>query len=145
VAGSANGCNDLPVASHVMTAESAVAILAVLDKFGVDGCVGGGWGADALLGEQTREHSDLDLWLDASAIEPLFAALTDLDIDPIFPWPVDRPRNFVSRPGACPNATRAGAMEIKTSHTPMAMYTTNATQPSRQVRVEYRPEAQPRR
>lgn len=52
-------------------------------------------GVDALLGEQTREQSDLDLWLDASGIEPLFVALTDIGIDRTFPWPGGRPWNFV--------------------------------------------------
>ncbi len=56
-------------------------------------------GSDALLGEQTREDSDLDLWLEAATIEPLFAAMVDLGIDRIFPWPGDRPWNFVLHDG----------------------------------------------
>ena len=66
---------------------------------GAEVCLGGGWGVDALLGEQTREHSDLDLWLDAEAIEPLFVVLTDLGINRLFPWPGDRPWNFVLHDG----------------------------------------------
>jgi lincosamide nucleotidyltransferase A/C/D/E len=36
-------------------------ILGRLDGAGIWYCVEGGWGVDALLGEQTREHDDLDL------------------------------------------------------------------------------------
>jgi lincosamide nucleotidyltransferase A/C/D/E len=82
-----------------MPAESAVHILTILGSHGVDACVGGGWGIDALLEEQTREHSDLDLWLDAAAIEPLFVALAPMGIDRILPWPGDRPWNFVLHDG----------------------------------------------
>ena len=46
-----------------MPADSAVGILEQLRDHRVDGCVGGGWAVDALLGRQTREHADLDLWL----------------------------------------------------------------------------------
>ncbi len=82
-----------------MTAESATTILAAVGERGAEVCLGGGWGVDALLGEQTREHSDLDLWLDAQAIEPLFVALTDLGINRLFPCPGDRPWNFVLHDG----------------------------------------------
>jgi hypothetical protein len=46
--------------SHLMSAGSAAGILAALDARDAEVSVGGGWGVDALLGEQTREHSDLD-------------------------------------------------------------------------------------
>jgi tRNA nucleotidyltransferase/poly(A) polymerase len=49
-----------------MTAEYAVRILDTLGQHGVDACVGGGWAVDALLGEQTRAHTDLDPWLPAA-------------------------------------------------------------------------------
>lgn len=65
----------------------------------VDACVGGGWGVDALLGEQTRNHSDLDVWAPAAHLERLFAAFAELGIDRIFPWPGDRPWNFVLHDG----------------------------------------------
>ncbi len=49
-----------------MTLEAVADVLAALDAGGVDYWVDGGWGVDALLGRQTREHRDLDLgvWLD---------------------------------------------------------------------------------
>jgi lincosamide nucleotidyltransferase A/C/D/E len=84
---------------HVMTAEAAVRLLGALQDRGVDACVGGGWAVDALLGEQTRDHSDLDLWLRVADIEPLFIALAACRLDRILPWPGDRPWNFVLHDG----------------------------------------------
>ncbi len=83
-----------------MTADSAVRLLGALSEHGVDACVGGGWAVDALLGEQTREHSDLDLWVSAAEVEPLFVALAEVGVDRLFPWPGDRPWNFVLHDGA---------------------------------------------
>ncbi|MDQ1444001.1 MAG: lincosamide nucleotidyltransferase [Acidimicrobiaceae bacterium] len=87
------------MAVHVMTSSEAVAILEALAAAGVAACVGGGWGIDALLRAQTREHSDLDLWLPATDLEPLIAALAEIRIDRLFPWPGDRPWNFVVHDG----------------------------------------------
>lgn len=42
-----------------MTGEDVLEILAALRDFDVT--IGGGWGIDALVGEQTRPHGDLDL------------------------------------------------------------------------------------
>ncbi|MEU9450367.1 amino acid transporter [Streptomyces sp. NPDC048277] len=44
-----------------MTADDVLSVLALLWRAEVDVWVGGGWGIDALVGEQTREHRDLDL------------------------------------------------------------------------------------
>ena len=44
-----------------MTAKSAVEIIQLLVENGIDLCVDGGWAVDALLGEQTRRHNDLDI------------------------------------------------------------------------------------
>lgn len=84
---------------HVMRAEDAIALLARLSDHDVDVCVGGGWGVDALLREQTREHSDLDLWVPAAHLERLFLGFAEVGIDRIFPWPGDRPWNFVLHDG----------------------------------------------
>lgn len=82
-----------------MSAADAVSLLRVLDAHGVDATVGGGWGVDALLGEQTREHSDLDLWVPAAQLEQLFVALGEPGVDRVHPWPGDRPWNFVLHDG----------------------------------------------
>jgi lincosamide nucleotidyltransferase A/C/D/E len=48
-----------------MPAELVPEVLGTLDKAGVRAWLAGGWGVDALLGEQTRPHQDLDLVFDA--------------------------------------------------------------------------------
>ncbi|MGW7067044.1 nucleotidyltransferase domain-containing protein [Streptomyces sp. NPDC054855] len=44
-----------------MTADDVLTVLAHLQRAQLDIWVGGGWGIDALIGEQTRNHRDLDL------------------------------------------------------------------------------------
>ena len=57
-----------------MTCEDVIEVLAALDAGGIDYWVDGGWGIDALVGEQTRAHHDLDLGVsvdDAPRVETL--------------------------------------------------------------------------
>lgn len=82
-----------------MPAGAAVDLLDRLDAHGADCRVGGGWAVDALLGEQTREHSDLDLWVSATGFERLVVAFAQCGLDRLFPWPGDRPWNFVLHDG----------------------------------------------
>ncbi|HEY3529082.1 MAG TPA: hypothetical protein VGK78_08015 [Nocardioides sp.] len=84
---------------YAMPAEAALTLVAALDERGVDVCVGGGWAVDALVGRRTREHADLDIWVDAAHTEGLLAAFADHGVDRIFPWPGDRPWNFVLHDG----------------------------------------------
>jgi lincosamide nucleotidyltransferase A/C/D/E len=86
--------------NFTMDAESAIDVIRRLDDHGVDVCVGGGWGVDALLQTHSRDHSDLDIWLPAHHVEPLFVAMTAAGLDRILPWPGDRPWNFVLHDGA---------------------------------------------
>ena len=44
-----------------MPASEVIAIVQLLNQSDIRVCVDGGWGVDALLGEQTRPHSDLDI------------------------------------------------------------------------------------
>ncbi|MGW1464867.1 nucleotidyltransferase domain-containing protein [Streptomyces sp. NPDC002308] len=44
-----------------MKAEEVLSVLALLRRAETDVWIGGGWGIDALIGEQTRDHRDLDL------------------------------------------------------------------------------------
>ncbi|MFE6358451.1 nucleotidyltransferase domain-containing protein [Streptomyces sp. NPDC057806] len=44
-----------------MRAEDVLSVLALLRRAEADVWIGGGWGIDALVGEQTRGHRDLDL------------------------------------------------------------------------------------
>ncbi|MBW4620177.1 MAG: nucleotidyltransferase family protein [Cyanosarcina radialis HA8281-LM2] len=44
-----------------MTAKNAIEIVQLFEQHGIDICIDGGWGVDALLGRQTRTHADLDI------------------------------------------------------------------------------------
>ncbi|HEX8033240.1 MAG TPA: hypothetical protein VF510_05310, partial [Ktedonobacterales bacterium] len=44
-----------------MRAEDVLSVMEYLHRAGVRVFIGGGWGVDALLGEQTRQHADLDI------------------------------------------------------------------------------------
>lgn len=46
-----------------MKAEEVLDLLSVFEAAGIEVWIDGGWGVDALLGEQTRPHSDLDIAL----------------------------------------------------------------------------------
>ena len=58
-----------------MSATDAVALLDAFDQAGVTVWLDGGWGVDALLREQTREHDDLDLVVGIDDVPTLVAAL----------------------------------------------------------------------
>lgn len=58
-----------------MTSEDALEILDLLDAAGVRAWVDGGWGVDALVGDETRAHADLDLALDRDDLETARHAL----------------------------------------------------------------------
>ena len=85
---------------HLMSATHATAIVVALTEAGVDASIGGGWAIDALLGEQTREHEDLDLWVPAGNFEHLITVLVKDGIDRLYPWGGDRPWNFVVHDGS---------------------------------------------
>ncbi|MEV5840661.1 amino acid transporter [Streptomyces sp. NPDC051985] len=44
-----------------MSSDDVLSVLALLSRVDADVWIGGGWGIDALVGEQTRPHRDLDL------------------------------------------------------------------------------------
>jgi lincosamide nucleotidyltransferase A/C/D/E len=44
-----------------MTAQDVIEIVQLFSQNHIDLCIDGGWSVDALLGEQTRAHSDLDI------------------------------------------------------------------------------------
>src|SRR6478609_5520533 len=83
------------MSEHTMPPEAARTLIGAVQAHGVVACVGGGWAVDALVGEQTRPHADLDLWVSAADTEQVFTALVGEGIDRIYPWPGDRPWNFV--------------------------------------------------
>ena len=50
-------------------------VLDLLDKTGIAYWLDGGWGVDALVGRQTREHRDVDIDFDAAATGALLRVL----------------------------------------------------------------------
>jgi lincosamide nucleotidyltransferase A/C/D/E len=65
-----------------MTADRVLVLLEVLRAAGIDAVVDGGWGVDALLGRQTREHEDLDLVVALADVERIRAALEPFGFGP---------------------------------------------------------------
>lgn len=61
-------------------------LVAELDRHGVRHWLDGGWGVDALLGEQTRRHSDLDLVVSRPALERVGDLLRSRGHDVIRDW-----------------------------------------------------------
>jgi lincosamide nucleotidyltransferase A/C/D/E len=59
----------------IMNADAVVQILAALEQASVQIWLDGGWGVDALLGEQTRDHADLDIILSSTDVAKLKEAL----------------------------------------------------------------------
>jgi lincosamide nucleotidyltransferase A/C/D/E len=76
----------------VMTADDVLSILTVLRDADVDIWIGGGWGIDALIGEQTRRHRDLDLMHREDQEPAVAAALADAGFVETLSW---RPVRFV--------------------------------------------------
>jgi lincosamide nucleotidyltransferase A/C/D/E len=67
-------------------------VLGRLRAAGVDFWVEGGWGVDALLGEQTRAHDDLDLGVRLEDVDRICAALPEFERSD-----ADWPTSFVLR------------------------------------------------
>lgn len=60
-----------------MTENDVLEIVDLFEMEGIDLCLDGGWGVDALLGEQTRPHDDLDIAIrhcDAARVRALLEA-----------------------------------------------------------------------
>lgn len=58
-----------------MTSDDVLFLLNLWQQAGIHVVVDGGWGVDALLGEQTREHTDLDIALPFSEVPQLRTGL----------------------------------------------------------------------
>jgi predicted alpha/beta-hydrolase family hydrolase len=75
-----------------MEAGEVVRVVERLERAGVTAWLDGGWGVDALLGERTREHDDLDLVVEVTAAPTLVATLAELGYERIAGAP---PKSFV--------------------------------------------------
>jgi lincosamide nucleotidyltransferase A/C/D/E len=60
------------------TADDVVQVLDALDAAGVATWLDGGWAVDAALGEQTREHQDIDLVTSLDDVPAMRASLASL-------------------------------------------------------------------
>jgi lincosamide nucleotidyltransferase A/C/D/E len=56
-----------------MTSDAVLEFLGLMEASAIDVCLDGGWGVDALLGEQTREHQDLDVIIRVEELPRLVA------------------------------------------------------------------------
>ena len=77
-----------------MTSENALELMKLFERNQVEVILDGGWGVDALLGEQTRAHADLDIviaYKDVTHLRMLLEANGYADV----PRPDTREVNFV--------------------------------------------------
>ena len=77
-----------------MRAEDVVELVEAWDGAGIDVWLDGGWGVDALLTEQTREHDDLDIVVSVDHLPGLLVLLAKRGFVTIKPWP-DSPEGIV--------------------------------------------------
>jgi lincosamide nucleotidyltransferase A/C/D/E len=71
------------VPSAPMQPDELTRILDLLEREGIDVWVDGGWGVDALLGEQTREHDDLDVVVELRHAARVAELLTAEGYEPV--------------------------------------------------------------
>ena len=75
-----------------MDAETLLAVVGRLEADGIDAWLDGGWGVDALLGHQTREHDDLDLVVELHHVSRIVELLNGLGYSLVAGAP---PKSFV--------------------------------------------------
>jgi lincosamide nucleotidyltransferase A/C/D/E len=61
-----------------MTADDVLEVIRAVERAGVRVWLDGGWGVDALVGAQHREHSDLDLVVELDGVAALTRAVDAL-------------------------------------------------------------------
>jgi len=61
-----------------MKAKCVVDLWHLTQQHGLNICIDGGWAVDAVLGVQTREHSDLDIALPSAMVSGLRQLMTEL-------------------------------------------------------------------
>jgi len=67
-------------------ADELVALYVDMQDRGVPLWLVGGWGVDALLGRQTRDHDDLDVLVEVATLERLLRRLHDLGFERQHLW-----------------------------------------------------------
>jgi lincosamide nucleotidyltransferase A/C/D/E len=59
----------------MMTDSDVIEVIGRLEEAGLRYWLDGGWGVDALIGEQTRDHDDLDVVVELAATDAIIEAL----------------------------------------------------------------------
>ena len=77
-----------------MTAEDVLELVKLFEQNRIEATLDGGWGVDALLGEQTREHADLDIVIAYKDVPRLRTLLEGQGYKDV-PRPDTREVNFV--------------------------------------------------
>ena len=75
-----------------MDSQTLLTVIGVLESDGIDVWLDGGWGVDALLGQQTREHDDLDVVVELDQASRIIELLERLGYSRTAGAP---PRSFV--------------------------------------------------
>jgi lincosamide nucleotidyltransferase A/C/D/E len=81
-----------------MQASEVLTLVHAMDELGVVCWLDGGWGVDCLVGEQTREHSDLDLVVGRSDVDRVMGYLEHHGYGAIRDW---LPTSIAFRDQAC--------------------------------------------
>jgi lincosamide nucleotidyltransferase A/C/D/E len=74
----------------MVSAEDVIKIYRRLSEHGIQIWLTGGWGIDALLGEQTRPHKDLDVVMLLDDVARMCALLARDGYDLAYLWPENR-------------------------------------------------------
>jgi len=82
-----------------MRSPDVIEVLDALDAVGVPVVIEGGWGVDALLGSETRDHSDLDVALERSLLPLAQVVLEKLGFDHAAAAEPGLPARFVMKDG----------------------------------------------
>ncbi len=84
----------MPIGSCMPAGEAARLYKLLEDAGGITVWIDGGWAVDAVLGQQTREHGDLDIAVEARFLDRLRAVLAREGFQEV-PKEDSRPWNFV--------------------------------------------------
>ena len=79
------------MSEEIMTSMDVIKFYIELDNLGIEIWVDGGWGVDALLGEQTRPHTDLDIVIQQKDLRKVLELLRkrgyqNVERDDTSPW-----------------------------------------------------------
>jgi lincosamide nucleotidyltransferase A/C/D/E len=78
----------------MMECQDVVSFYNQVENLGIEIWINGGWGVDALLGEQTRPHSDLDIFIKENDVAKMRKLLESEGYKEIR-LEIARPHNFV--------------------------------------------------